>query len=119
MSTYVVRGVDRKPEEQNFVAVVDANNVQELFWAIDEFIDPWGCEYKRVSRPGFIMCMAYQVPPDWDAEDCDVAPALSEPELGEDIITMLDGKRWRRMDKHKPEQFYTKLGPAYVSTSNE
>lgn len=56
MKAYLVRLRDRAElRSHELVGVFVARDLDDLFWLIDQCVDPYACEYRRLSEGGFYM----------------------------------------------------------------
>lgn len=81
MATYIVRTAEKK----QFVGIFWAENIVDLGWAIDEFLDPFMCEYSKLSAGGvctFGKKGKMTIPAPEPSNDSDEATELAGEKLG-------------------------------------
>ena len=82
MLTYLFRFTNTFGTPTNFVGVAVATNLAQMYWAIDEFGDPWQCEVKSVKST-VAFCVGERKE-GWD-----------EPEVSGSFLSMIEDG-WRR-----------------------
>jgi hypothetical protein len=55
MKLFAYRFIDDEGIPTGYYGVVGANSERDLFWAIDEFGDPYRCELRKLSNIGFCL----------------------------------------------------------------
>ena len=74
MNTKIFRAVDADGKPTGYRGFVTGVNLLEIFWAIDEFIDPYTVEVANLQSAG--ICF-YLEDDDCDAEKHEVSEALA------------------------------------------
>ena len=68
--------------------LVSAGNTTDLFWAIDEFVDPHAVELKKCKQP-FSICFTSEEDEDEDEDEAVVPMQNNEIELGDHLYNTL------------------------------
>ena len=77
MKIYAYRLLTSDDDQIGYFGVVFANSKKQLFWALDEFCDPYRCEIKELDFSSAI-CMAYNIEHD--------EPVTDRLEIGSGIL---------------------------------
>lgn len=92
MKAYYFRLMDDNDQPTNFVGIAVAKNMADLFWAIDEFGDPYRCQIMPVTASTGV-CMYTKVTRHGGAVD-DVE--RSDIEVSENFPYPDEGKKWKK-----------------------
>ena len=94
MAVYIVR--HPKEIESYGVMIISATNKSDLFWGVDEFIDPFICKYKKLSPK--VNTLVYLSPSEsgqWKRGGLNSGSV----ELGEAVSeALLDDKGWHEFN---------------------
>ena len=80
MTAYYFRALDEEGSPNGWIGFVMAEDKTQLFWALDEFIDPYGVEIKTAYNAGY----CYRIDQDGDdieAKDYEISgiePMINE-----------------------------------------
>jgi hypothetical protein len=109
MSAYIVRLIDT----DELVGFLIADTTKDLFWAIDELLNPHECEYKRITGGGIFWGESgagevYSTIPVEDFEECFEPLPLDGASLAQWTQQEYEDERpWKRF---KADAGYTKTG---------
>ena len=78
MKLYAFRVIVNKSKPKHF-GIVAARDMDELFWLVDEFVDPYACEFAKMNSMG--LCVLRE------------KGGYSEPELTERFEDILCDKK--------------------------
>jgi hypothetical protein len=109
MSAYIVRLIDT----DELVGFLVADTTKDLFWSIDELLNPHECEYKRITGGGIFWGESgagemYPTIPVEDFEEYFELPPLDGASLAQWTQREYEDERpWKRF---KADAGYTKTG---------
>lgn len=91
----------------NWRGVISAATMKELFWSIDEHLDPWQAKVRRISDVSLCWNIGVDEVPVTDDIDSGVSYARTKFELGDRTVdeVELSGDKWRVIDWHKYEVY--------------
>ncbi len=111
MIAYLFRFIDKDGDLSPYVGLTTARSESELFWAIDEFENPYSAVVARVSLELASLCCKIE------GEDLDIE--LTELELGEHMRGILiDSHQWMR-PKWSRNAHASNAHPSYVVNMGE
>lgn len=92
MKAYYFRLMDGNDEPTGFIGIVLAKNMADLFWAVDEFCDPYLCQIMPVTTSTGV-CMYTAVTRHGGAVD---GVERSDIEVPENFPYPDEGNRWQK-----------------------
>ncbi|WP_373078669.1 hypothetical protein [Zhongshania sp.] len=97
MPAYAYRYRTEPDGKKYFAGLAVAANLLELFWCIDEFVDPFCCEIKRLKRGTAIILTCEEVSDDPKEDSFFRLVGNDEAEFGEALVDAINEESgWRK-----------------------